>query len=218
MVEQKAVHPVRPKPYGPYDVCPGCGEWKAKKAYMCRSCSPRIKEAAAARRHTGFVSASVHRARVRHMYESPSSCERCSSPSKSLDVLFKDENAENYTRENVSFVCRRCKMQLDGRLDALIARNKDLPPCRNCGRKHKASLGFRHGTCWACRSYWLRNSVSRPRDRVGEDGRLIVVIQPPKPCSECSKLEKNLRRGLCHACNERKRRRDKRAERLSISG
>lgn len=48
------------------------------------------------------------------------------------------------------------------------------------------------------------------------DGRLEqfllgnpAVERPAKPCSECGKFSTNkyLRRGLCHACNERKRRR-----------
>jgi hypothetical protein len=49
------------------------------------------------------------------------------------------------------------------------------------------------------------------------DGRLERLRQfhpeakPPKPCEECGRFStgKYLRRGLCHACNERKRRREK---------
>jgi hypothetical protein len=46
------------------------------------------------------------------------------------------------------------------------------------------------------------------------DGRLAALAalhpepKPPQPCVECGKFStgKYLRRGLCHACNERKRR------------
>lgn len=53
-----------------------------------------------------------------------------------------------------------------------------------------------------------------------EDGRLERFmaykppVTPPKPCVECGKPSKPLRRGLCHACNERLRRARQRMERV----
>lgn len=54
------------------------------------------------------------------------------------------------------------------------------------------------------------------------DGRLDRIaslsppVQPPKPCVECGRLMKPLRKGLCGACYERKRRRMASAERATV--
>lgn len=56
------------------------------------------------------------------------------------------------------------------------------------------------------------------RCHMAADGRLATFLstsaslrgpQPPKPCANCGRPAKPLRRGLCHACNEYQRRQGK---------
>lgn len=89
--------------------------------------------------------------------ELPERCERCDQR-KPLERHHIDEDTGNNKPENLAALCRRCHMEVDGRLAAFVT----LP-------KRKAV--------------------------------------PPKPCAECERLAKPLRKGLCGACYERKRRR-----------
>ena len=82
-------------------------------------------------------------------------CERCQEK-PATDRHHRDDDVGNNFRDNLMFLCRRCHMEIDGRL----GRNLDG------GRKPK----------------------------------------PPKPCAQCSRLFKPLRRGLCSRCDSRKRR------------
>jgi hypothetical protein len=143
---------------GSYDHCADCGGWKAKKAYRCRSCSPKILEAAQARWKSD-AAVGTKRKRARAVVPKMVACMRCGSRDKRLERHHVDGDTGNNSVLNIRIVCRRCHMVIDGRLDKL----KTAGP----------------------------------------------TPQPPKPCDECGKLAKPLRRGLCHACNERKRRRDK---------
>lgn len=75
----------------------------------------------------------------------------------------RDGDTANNEAANIAFLCRRCHMEIDGRLAAFLSLPKRQP-------------------------------------------------DPPKPCSECGRLMKPLRRGLCGACNERARRAAKRRQ------
>jgi hypothetical protein len=146
---------------GSYDRCPDCGAWKAKKAYRCRACSPLPLEAAE-RRWNPDATDSAKRMRLhRRLRDLGTTCSRCGE-TKSLERHHIDGDPGNNDLGNISVLCRRCHMEVDGRLAAFVAY---VPP-----------------------------------------------EKPPKPCVNCGKLYKPLRRGLCHACNERQRREKKRRE------
>lgn len=149
---------------GSYDRCPDCGEWKAKKAYRCRACSPKPAEAARARWKDDPSDSAAHSRAVR-MFALADACERCAR-TVPLERHHKDGNPANNEPSNIWILCRRCHMEVDGRADALVE-----AAMKNAEKMRK----------------------------------------PPAPCVECGKLSKPLRRGLCHACDERKRRRDKKA-------
>lgn len=142
------------KPRGPYDKCPDCGGWKAKKAYRCRYCTPLYLEAAEARWNPDAKPTTKRKRAVARIALSET-CERCGER-KPTERHHLDGDTGNNDLANLAILCRRCHMEVDGRLEQF--------------RQHK-----------------------RP-------------VQPPKPCTECGRLAKPLRRGLCHACNERKRR------------
>lgn len=149
------------KPNGPYDRCPDCGGWKAEKAYRCRACSPKIREAAE-RRWKDNPSATAARSRTRSRYPLPDYCERCME-ARPVDRHHLDGDPSNNVPENVLAVCRRCHMQIDGRWEKFVAAG--------------------------------REAAIRSRTE-------------SKPCSECGRRMKPLRKGLCGACNERRRRRE----------
>ena len=149
------------KPRGPYEKCPDCGGWKSIKAYRCRYCSPKILEAAE-RRWKPDAKEGTKRKRARARVELRPECEQCGQR-KPTERHHLDGDTGNNDPSNIAILCRRCHMEIDGRLAAFVA----LTP---------------------------------------------VPAGPPKLCSECGKVStgKYLRRGLCHACNERKRRQEKR--------
>jgi hypothetical protein len=142
---------------GSYDRCPDCGGWKAKKAYRCRACSPKPAEAARARWKDN-PSDSAGRTRAQNLHALPENCERCARAVR-LERHHLDANPANNERGNIQFLCRRCHMEVDGRLDKL--------------------------------------RVMSPEPRAA------------RRCSECGLYYKPLRGGLCHACDERRRRRER---------
>ena len=143
---------------GSYDRCPECGGWKAKKAQSCLTCArPRLLEAAERRWKPGPVSSNASHSRARRRYPVPSECERCGR-SVPIERHHKDGDPVNNERQNIAMLCRRCHMEVDGRMEK------------------------------------LRTFKREPL--------------PPRPCSECNRLDTRFWYGKCHACNERKRRRD----------
>lgn len=139
-----------------YDRCPDCGEWKAKKAYRCRSCSPRPLEAAQARWNPDAKPGTKRKRARTVVSDLGQRCRRCGQV-KPLERHHIDGDTGNNRPRNIWVLCRRCHMEVDGRLEKLAA--------------------------------------------------MRMEPKPATPCVECGKLYKPLRRGLCHACNERKRRR-----------
>lgn len=87
-------------------------------------------------------------------------CEVCDRVS--TERHHRDGNAANNNKDNVMFLCRRCHMELDGRLVKMA-------------------------------TYERRAAI-------------------PRPCRDCGDVKTGLRKGLCHKCNERSRRRRKLAE------
>jgi hypothetical protein len=102
----------------------------------------------------------VKHARARRLYRVLGSCERCGG--KATERHHKDDDAGNNARSNIAFLCRRCHMAEDGRLDALriAGRREPDPPraCENCTRLYKP---LRKGRCWPCYSYLQRHGQER---------------------------------------------------------
>jgi hypothetical protein len=97
------------------------------------------------------------RARAQQVY-SLGPCERCGLPA--TDRHHIDGDPGNNTAANIACLCRKCHMQIDGRLEQFIAagggrQTAPLPPkpCVICGRLAKP---LRRGRCGACNEY-LRN-------------------------------------------------------------
>lgn len=93
-------------------------------------------------------------------------CERCGKPA--FDRHHKDEDTKNNEPSNVSILCRRCHMEVDGRLSEFVRtayRVKPHPPkpCVNCGRLYKP---LRKGRCGPCYSYLGRHGCERTLEAV----------------------------------------------------
>lgn len=174
----------------------------ANHAFRCRACSPLIR----GENHYAWRGDAAHdetkRKRARALYALAANCESCGKAA--TDRHHKDSNPGNNEPENIAFLCRRCHMLEDGRLQALLDRNYHPDPCSDCGRSPRMG-GFRHGLCGACRVYFARHGRKRPVHLI-VNGRVRRLPDPPKPCRICARLMKPLRRGRCGACNEYLRR------------
>lgn len=131
------------------------------------------------------------RARAQKMYPVLGKCERCKSKD-ATDRHHVDGNTGNNVRANLQFLCRRCHMDVDGRLDDFMAqakRPKRLPPrpCKTCGRD---ATVFWYGECRRCNMYRRRTGVARPP----VDHRL-----PPQPRQK-KRPEKKRYRRECAEC------------------
>lgn len=89
-------------------------------------------------------------------------CERCQQ-TPAIDRHHIDGDPGNNVRENISFLCRRCHMEADGRMEGFVAarggrRGPQPPkPCIICERLYKP---LRRGHCSRCYDRVLR---VRPR-------------------------------------------------------
>lgn len=94
-------------------------------------------------------------------------CERCLKPA--TERHHKDGDTGNNIPSNIEVLCRRCHMAVDGRLDALKAKQKRLaerqrkPPrqCRVCERVSPAKRMWKD-RCHRCHEYWRRHGKERP--------------------------------------------------------
>lgn len=102
--------------------------------------------------------------RARKWFDITGMCERC-GVEPACDRHHKDGNPGHNERSNIAFLCRRCHMEVDGRLERLIeigqsGRRKQPPkPCVNCG---KPSKPLSHGRCINCAAYFRRRGVECP--------------------------------------------------------
>ena len=109
------------------------------------------------------ATAESKRMRCRRMYPEIEKCQRCGR--KASDRHHKDGDTGNNRRDNLFFLCRRCHMELDGRLARFISYSNSLkgpqPPkqCKNCKRWIKP---IRKGRCHACNEYHRRRGKERP--------------------------------------------------------
>jgi hypothetical protein len=113
--------------------------------------------------------ATTKRERARRMFPDLGPCE-ANCGADAVERHHIDGDTGNNVRSNLMFLCRRCHMIEDGRLDALravalanAARQRKPPrPCQNCGRIVKR---LRTGArCGACAEYLRRNGRERPAD------------------------------------------------------
>lgn len=135
-------------------------------------------------------------------------CERCGK-APAVDRHHRDSNVENNGADNILCVCRRCHMELDGRLERLSVsvlrriaergwgwgdvRVVEPRPCSNCHRPYKP---LRKGRCYTCDRHWREKGFERPLGR--KRGK-----QPPTPapCSNCGEVTQYHRSlGLCRRC------------------
>jgi len=89
-------------------------------------------------------------------------CEMCPEPARDRHHI--DGNTLNNEPGNVSFLCRRCHMKGDGRLDALVEigqRKKPRSPKRPCVVCRGMKKPLRRGRCHACNEYWRRHGIER---------------------------------------------------------
>ena len=107
------------------------------------------------------------RKRARSWFATPPECQKCGEKKK-IERYHKDSNPGNNSIENIAFLCRRCHMDADGRLELfskfpqlnaplLI---KDPQPCIIC---HVPSKPLRRGRCHACNEYYRRNGHDRKK-------------------------------------------------------
>jgi hypothetical protein len=91
-------------------------------------------------------------------------CQKC-HVKNAHDRYHKDGNLDNIEPENILFVCRRCCMELDGRLSVLKNMDrshliKPKQPCIICRKLYKP---LRKGRCHACTEYYRRNNKERSK-------------------------------------------------------
>lgn len=106
------------------------------------------------------ASVAAGRRRAIRRFRNLGNCERCKK-AKAVDRHHKDNDTHNNERSNLMFVCRRCHMILDGRIDKLTkaaaqhaTKSKTPPvPCIICKRKSKP---IRHKRCSACAAFLKR--------------------------------------------------------------
>ena len=104
------------------------------------------------------------RKRARHRYKGIGQCEHCHA-AKAIDRHHIDGNTLRNSRSNILFLCRRCHMALDGRLqcftESALAPRAVLPPspCIICGKPYKP---LRKGRCHSCNEYMRRHGCDKP--------------------------------------------------------
>ena len=162
-----------------YQECPACGRWfrtgmqhlTPGRIYCSHAC--RVSRVPRGYTWPGVLRGSRHPAwkgdaarpeTKRGRYENRSLppgtiCQRCDKPA--IDRHHKDGNTGNNDAGNIAFLCRRCHMSEDGRLERM--RNNKPPPqhlgdCENCGVK---SVRRTRGRCHACYQFWWVNGRDR---------------------------------------------------------
>lgn len=106
-------------------------------------------------------------------------CERCGNPA--ADRHHKDDDTGNNDPSNIAILCRRCHMDVDGRLSAFRQTGienfrkmmKPATACRICGRLAKPT---RKGRCSACDVYFRRKGIEWTPDVRTTKGRSPKAI------------------------------------------
>lgn len=122
-----------------------------------------------------------NRRECRRLYPEIGDCERCMD-APATDRHHINGDTGNNHRSNVAFLCRKCHMEQDGRLERLVTQIKArkgtrLKPdiiCANCGVQTR---NYGHMLCHACAQYQWNNAAPRP----------LQKPLPPEQCSICGK-------------------------------
>lgn len=96
-----------------YNPCPSCGALKARQNTFCKDCSPLNKDA-----FHGFwkgekAKDKTKRKRTQRRY-TLGPCERCGKEGR--DRHHVDADLNNNRPDNILILCRRCHMEVDGRM------------------------------------------------------------------------------------------------------
>lgn len=123
--------------------------------------------------------------RARKWFEISGMCERCGEK-PACDRHHKDGNPGNNERSNIAFLCRRCHMIVDGRLEQLREtqrKNSQPKPPKLCVICGKPSKPLSHGRCINCAAYFRRRGIERP-------------IPQPKPAFNVEQMYADYQSGL----------------------
>lgn len=144
-----------------------------KKRYCRRGCSNRGRihrhpsgPGAPGWKGDGASDASK-RLRAQRTFSLPERCERCSDGA--VERHHKDGDPGNNERSNIEFLCRRCHMTVDGRLDAFVAageaqrrkRGSEIE-CSNCGCTAPTGRHWK-GRCHTCDMFLRTRGIERPQ-------------------------------------------------------
>lgn len=115
------------------------------------------------------------------------SCEKCGNPA--TDRHHIDGDPGNNVPSNIARLCRRCHMEIDGRLAIFLSHSKMRPtkppePCIVCQRLVKIR---RKGRCGACSEFFRRNGVERN-------------LEKAKICVSCETPVIHLSLNMCRSC------------------
>ena len=107
------------------------------------------------------------RLRAGKLYPEVGRCEGCGADA--IDRHHKNGDTGDNSPENIAFLCRRCHMAEDGRLEAFLKWSrdrkgksfKDPSPCVICSQLYKP---LRKGRCGRCSQYYAAHGVERPPD------------------------------------------------------
>ncbi len=134
--------------------------------------------------------------RARQKYPVIGNCERCVEK-PATDRHHKDGNTLNNDRSNVAFLCRKCHMEEDGRMETLnnLPRPKHAPkPCANCGGLTHA---LRKRRCHKCNEYFRRNGI----EWTPEGDHRFGKRAPDHYCDNCKRLVvSGWSKGRCPTC------------------
>lgn len=89
-------------------------------------------------------------------------CQKCEKL-PAHDRYHKDGSLDNIEPENILLVCRRCCMELDGRLDALKIQDhsNQIKPPKQCIICRRFAKPLRKGRCHSCNEYYRRHNKDR---------------------------------------------------------
>lgn len=144
------------------------------------------------------------RCRARKIYPRLGRCEGCGAPA--TDRHHRSGDTGDNRPENIAFVCRRCHMTEDGRLERLTALQRELAArprilgsCVVCGRVGKRS----HGRCHRC-DMFRRTHDGRERPNVSHVVKDRKAANAAKPCVRCGlpagRIKGEAIRGHCLRC------------------
>jgi hypothetical protein len=139
--------------------CLDCPARIDRKATYCPACARRGERNA---RWKGDETSPIAKRKRAQLLYKLGKCELCPEPA--TDRHHRDGNTGNNVLSNISLLCRRCHMVVDGRIQRLLVglnkgNRKPPEPCVNCQRLTKIR---RKGRCGACAMYFRNHGVDCP--------------------------------------------------------